>query len=258
MRLPTLVKFGSKRWAGKFASSWQDVTFKQYIELTKAREEENHAKAYEVLTEVPQSTWRLPHKAKLFTNLDYHFRFTNTEPLKELPTHIQYKEQLYPIKKDCMNVELGRYRDMVEVVNSIFEGKETVNLSEQLEIMPKMVAIFACEEYNDMEVIEDIAKDLELYPADEIYTLGSFFLQKLSELKDGIMINIKEEGLQVSKFKRVISVLMSYLVIFTAYIIRPKALLVSIKNSLRGMWAKLTHGNIYRIALQPAKKDTTK
>ena len=75
---------------------------------------------------------------------------------------------------------LGKYRDLIEVINSVSNDATL-----QVELYPKMIAIFACDIYEDEDELNEIAKEIEQLPTDLVYSLGVFFCQKLSVLNNG-------------------------------------------------------------------------
>ena len=254
-------KFGEKKQPFTVPDSWADVPFSKFIEFTKHKEDP--MKVYEIFTGLTAEYWSRPHHAKLYASIDGQLAFLSEEPKTEIPTHIHRLEddeignkinKYYKIKKDLLNVPLGKYRDLIELTKQIYEDTEN-----QLETFPKMVAIFGCDTYQDPEELEKIAKEVEKMPADIVYSLGVFFCQKLNELNDGTERKwIKVIAIQIlTILKRGLTRFLRILVICILFIISPTVTLRSTRDYVAALWLRYTKLRKYRIVSTSPKNYTT-
>jgi len=246
-----LFKFGKKKLKFKAPDSWSEVPFYKFV---KFQQKLKPTEVYELFTGIESKEWEKPHHADLYTNIDSQLAFLSEEPkLDEIPTHIHRIEEdktgnkvnkYYKVKKDFLNVPLGKYRDLIEVTKQI-----TDEANNTIEIMPKMIAIFGCDKYEDEEELEEIAKEIEKMPTDIVYTLGCFFLQKLNELSNGTQKKWHEVILIKTKtiLRQVLTKLLMSLVISILFIISPLEILRSTKTSFKKKWLKFIGRNRYKV-----------
>ncbi len=250
---PFKIKYGKIVEKAYLPSSWNDVSFKTYIEYFKQLTEGSIEGVYSALTGISKEMWQMPHKVELYAAIDYQLRFTKLNPSCEMPTHIDVQDgPLRKIEKDFMQLPLGLYQDMLIMIQQIAGNEE--DDSKQLEVMPKIISMFVLKEYKDIEEIERTAKKIEQMPADVVYTLGCFFLSKLEKLNSGTQKSLGLLDLVKTKSKQVLTRLIAVLVIFSACIIRPKVILQTLKRYLRSLWVKFTGGSIYRIVSTEHKR----
>jgi len=246
------AKYGKTTEKGYLPSEWNDITFKTYIEYLKELKAQSIEGIYSVLTGISKEMWSNPHSAELYSTIDYNLRFTSLEPSTEMPTHINIDEEFYKIEKDFLNLPLGMYQDMILMVNQII-GEEHDEI-EQIALMPKLIALFVLKEYNDIEEIERTAEKISLMPCDVVYTIGGFFLQKLTVLNIGTQKKPQVKVSLMNRARRVIVRLLAILVICTAFIIRPKVIYLTLKRFLKRLLVRFTGGNNYRVvSTQPTK-----
>ena len=245
-------KFGKTKQPFKAPDNWSEVPYSKFIEFNKHKEDP--LRVYEIFTGISSDYWAKPHHAKLYASIDGQLAFLSEEPRTELPTHLERKGKFYKIKKDLLNVPLGKYRDLIEVTKAIYDDADN-----QLETFPKMVAIFACDSYEDPEELEEIAKEVEQMPTDIVYSLGVFFCQKLNELSENTpkkwLKAIPQQILTI--LKQGLTTLLKILVISILFITSPKVTLRSTKNYLAALWLKFTRLHKYRIASTNPKSYTT-
>ena len=246
-----LFKFGNKKLKFKAPDSWSEVPFYKFV---KFQQKLKPTEVYELFTGIESKEWEKPHHANLYANIDGQLAFLSEEPkLDEIPTHIHRIEEdkignkvnkNYKVKKDFLNVPLGKYRDLIEVTKQI-----TDEANNTIEIMPKMIAIFGCDKYEDEEELEEIAKEIEKMPSDIIYTLGCFFLQKLNALSNGIQKKWVEVILTKMKtiLRQVLTKLLMSLVISILFIISPLEILRSTNLSFKRKWLKFIGRNKYKV-----------
>lgn len=249
---PFTAKYGKTKEEGYIPSDWNDISFKTYIKYLKELKSQSIEGIYSALTGVSKEMWSNPHSAELYATIDYHLRFTGLEPVTEMPTHININEEFYQIEKDFLNLPLGMYQDMILMIQQI-TGDE-VDEIEQIALMPKLIALFVLKEYKDIEEVERTAEKINLMPCDVVYTIGGFFLQKLTVLKSGTEKKQQVKGSLTNKVKQVIVKLLAILVICTAFMIRPKVIYLTLKRFLKKLLVKFTGGNSYRVvSTQPTK-----
>jgi len=246
-----LFKFGNKNLKFKAPDSWSEVPFYKFV---KFQQKLKPTEVYELFTGIESKEWEKPHHANLYANIDVQLAFLSEEPkLDEIPTHIHRIEEdkignkvnkYYKVKKDFLNVPLGKYRDLIEVTKQI-----TDEANNTIEIMPKMIAIFGCDKYEDEEELEEIAKEIEKMPTDIVYTLGCFFLQKLNALSNGIQKKWVEVILTKMKtiLRQVLTKLLMSLVISILFIISPLEILRSTNLSFKRKWLKFIGRNKYKV-----------
>lgn len=259
MRIPIKVKYEKTVEKGSIPKEWNDVTFKDYIKYLKGVQSGSIEAIYNALTGISVEMWTKPHKAELFFNIDKVLKFTRLEPSCEVPTHIEMDGEFYPIEKDFLNVPLGKYRDIIEFVNQIVnvedEDKDEI---EQISVMSKMIAVFACKEYNSIEEIERIAERIDEMPCDIVYSLGGFFLQKLTVLSSGTKKKQSIMVLLMNKLKQVMVRLVAILVICITFIRYPKVILSTLRRSLKRAWVRCTGGRNYKVESVPQIKSINK
>ena len=246
-----LFKFGNKKLKFKAPDSWSEVPFYKFV---KFQQKLKPTEVYELFTGIESKEWEKPHHANLYANIDGQLAFLSEEPkLDEIPTHIHRIEEdkignkvnkYYKVKKDFLNVPLGKYRDLIEVTKQI-----TDEANNTIEIMPKMIAIFGCDKYEDEEELEEIAKEIEKMPTDIVYTLGCFFLQKLNALSNGTQKKWGEVILTKMKtiLRQVLTKLLMSLVISILFIISPLEILRSTNLSFKRKWLKFIGRNKYKV-----------
>ena len=244
--------FGETKKPFTAPDGWHDVPFHKFVEFDKHKNDP--LKVYEIFTGISSEYWSKPHAAKLYASIDGQLAFLSEEPKAELPTHLERNGEYYKISKDFLNVPLGKYRDLIELVKLIHENTEN-----HLEVFPKMVAIFACNDYNDLEELEEIASDIEQMPTDIVYSLGVFFCQKLNELKSGTERKWRKVILQqtLTILKQVLTRFLMILAICILFITSPKVTLRSTKNYLNALWLRFTRLRKYRIVSTNPKSYTT-
>ena len=247
MKTPVNVKYGKEKIKGAMGVSWGDYSFKEYINFLKAVEEGEKEDIYEALTGVSSEMWAKPHRAELFANIDKVLAFANGAPATDLPTDIERDGVFYEINDDFLTLNLSDYTDMMELINQV-QTKEDAKEWEKVAVMSKVIAVIACKNYKNLAEIEQIAAEIDEMAADVVYTIGSFFFQKLTELNPGTENKIKT----VKDFLKVIPKLvlvrsLAILVIFIHYITSPVATLQRAWKYLKCLWVKFTGGDNYRI-----------
>lgn len=246
MRVPFNLKYDKEEHKGTIPQEWSDVPFSDYVEYCKCVGKEGIERIYEIFTRIPAEVWKKPHDASLFANIDKVLAFTSVQPTTSLPTHLETSKGIYDIDDDFMNLPLSKYRDMIEIINSI-NTKEEYEDWEQIAIIPKVISVLACKEYKSIKDIEETAKEIEGMPTDEVMAIGGFFLSKLQRLKIGIEKEPLSVRYLVNKFKLVTSKFLAILVICIHFIIYPKEILRSLKRFCRLVYLKCTGGSSYKV-----------
>jgi hypothetical protein len=258
---PIKVKYTKKTFKGSLPKSWGEVPFYKYVQYLKLLDEQKEPKPsdiFAIFTGVPAYVWEFPRDPKLHENIQYALKFINTEPTGVRPNTIERKGKFYDIPNNFLNLDLGRYLDLKNIIASVMNGKEDALPHEQIEVMADLTAIFATDDYSSVDDIKEIAEDVKHMPTDTVYILGSFFLSKLTVLSSGTVKNAEGEGYLWSKSKQVMRRLVAVLVLFIAYIIRPMAIILSIRNFIKSLLLMFTGGNNYRVVCIPQRKHTVK
>jgi hypothetical protein len=255
------AKYDKTVESGFFGESWNDYSFSTYIKYLKELKNQSLEGIYSVLTGISKEMWLNPHNPKLYATIDHNLRFTKLEPTCEMPNYIDIDNgPLRKIEKDFMNLPLSKYQDMMLLISQLAqpateEGEEAeIDEIEQIALMPKLIAVFVLKEYNDIDQIEALAKKIEKMPCDIVYTIGCFFLQKLTELRSGIEKKPKGKVSMMSTAKLVTVRLIAILVICIAFISQPKVIYSTLTSFLKKVWVRCTGGINYRIvSILPTK-----
>ena len=222
--------------------NWSEVPFYKFVQFQN--KELTPIQVYELFTGVSAEYWNKPHDPSLYASIDGQLAFLSEEPKTEIPDALERNGELYKIKKDFLNVPLGKYRDLIEVYHSA--SKEHDNI---ISLMPKMIAIFACHVYDDEDELNEIAKEIEKMPTDLVYSLGVFFCQKLSVLSNGTpkkcLKDIVRKMLTIPRL--VLTKLLVSMVIFILCLISPKVTLQSMMIYLKKKWLRFTGHNRLKV-----------
>ena len=237
MKTPINVKYDKEKIKGAIGKSWNDYTFKEFINYLKSVEEGEKESIYEALTGVSSEMWTKPHKAELFANVDRVLAFANGLPACELPTHLERDGVFYEVNDDFLTLKLSDYVDMMDLINQV-QAKEDA----------KVIAVIACKNYKNLKQIEQIAAEIDQMPSDVVYVIGSFFFQKLTELNPGTEIKTQtvKDYLKAMP-RRVLVRSLAILVVCTHYITSPGATLQRVKRYFKCLWGRFTGGDSYRI-----------
>ena len=220
--------FNNKENKFKVGDSWNDYNFKTFIEFNKLQDSEDEfkrEKIYSLFTDTPLDTWLKPHKPELFKRFDEQLNFLSEEPKTKLPTHIyrESKDKLYKINKEFREVKAGRYYNILNYVSTLSEESTT---EETLEVMASCIAVCGLDIIYDTEDYEECVEEvIETMPADEAYTLGCFFLNKLKELNPNTLKTWSTKSLTMRIIRHVLAILIAILVGSLIYITSPKELL---------------------------------
>ena len=222
--------------------NWGEVPFYKFVQFQN--KELTPTQVYELFTGVSSEYWNKPHDPSLYASIDGQLAFLSEEPKTEIPDALERNGELYKIKKDFLNVPLGKYRDLIEVYHSV--SKEHDNI---IELMPKMISIFCCHVYDDEDELNEIAKEIEKMPTDLVYSLGVFFCQKLSELSNGTqkkwLKGIVKKILTIPKL--VTTKLLASMVIFILCLTSPKVIYQSMMIYLKEKLLKFTGRNRLKV-----------
>ena len=239
---PLKLSYGRENISFEAPDSWADVPFYKFEEF----QNEGHTpeEVYELFTDIPADWWRKPHLPEFYNAIDGQLAFLSEEPITEVPTHLERDGVYYKIKKDFLNVPLGKYRDLIEITKQVTEES-----SNTVSVMPKMIAIFACDTYEDEDELNKIAEEIKLMPTDIVYSLGCFFLQKLNGLRPGT----QKKWYKVIA-KKIFTILMQVLTkslaslaIFILFLISPKVMLQSTKLFIIKRWQRFIGHNKLKV-----------
>ena len=184
-------------------TSWNDVTFAQYLKIFEVRDD-------------------VIHLVSIFTGLEYDklkesvivgldkllqaLSFTN-----EIPKFPDYVDQCGPYKipgnsKGQFNIQyesLGQFEDARRLMNQL-----TGDVKQHTAYYAKYVAIYLQKikdgSYNP-NAVEDMEKEIMTYPAYQVITLGAFFFIRLKILSGGIKSNSPTTKPSPKKSKRVLT-----------------------------------------------------
>ena len=185
MRYYNLIE-GDKEIDFKIPESWNEVSFSKYLEYIKMLEEnkENvetlYNKIYSLFTGLDESIFSKNLDISVYMVIDEALAFITKEPKTELPTYIERNGVYYPINEDFLNLPLGKYRDILAIIGEADRSSKSLEIS----IIPKMVSVLACDGYDTEGELEEIAKDLEGMPCDELLTIGGFFFEQIEKVED--------------------------------------------------------------------------
>jgi len=237
MRYYNLIE-GDKEIDFKIPESWNEVSFSKYLEYIKMLEEnkENvetlYNKIYSLFTGLEESIFSKNLDISVYMVIDEALAFITKEPKTELPTDIERNGVYYPINEDFLNLPLGKYRDILAIIGEADRTSKSLEIS----IIPKMVSVLACDGYDTEDELEEIAKDLEAMPCDELLTIGGFFLSKLKRSKIGTKRKLSAKDSHTHNNKRA-TVRLSKI---TAFFIRSTTwLTVILRNTLKFLNRKL-------------------
>lgn len=162
------------------ASSWQDLTFNQYIKVYEPFKDT--AEAIALCTGLDADVIR---KSRIsgFESVIKAISFLNT-PCKFEVTITQCGPYKLPKDFNIQFESLGQFEDMRQIMKVVdFKNPKDVALSYQ-----KYVAIYLQAirdgEYDPVKAIE-MQEEVGKYPAHQVVVLGSFFLLKLTSLLNG-------------------------------------------------------------------------
>lgn len=235
MRYYNLV-IGKEKVSFKVPTSWSEVSHKKYCDyvevLGKSVEgnmDDLYKKIYELFTDLGESYWSMNLDASVFYNIDADLSFIGKEPMaEEMPTDIKIDDKFYPISEDFMNLSIGRYRDIMNII----EQSQNLDRVGQVRALSKMIAVIACDDYETEQDLERIALDVEKMPCDDIASISGFFLSKLNRLKSGTSQKQSEKASLTTVSKLVTERLLKIMAFFIRCIISPTKTLQSTRKYL--------------------------
>ena len=244
-------KFGKDKMRFKAPDSWHEVPYYKFLQYhTQNLPIE---KVYELFTGISADDWKKPHAPELYNAVNGQLAFLSEEPKILIPKYIERNGEFYKVSKDFLNVPLGKYQDLLSIVRKV-----TKEANNSLEMMPKMVAIFACNDYKDDDELNEITKEVEKMPADVVYSLGCFFLSGLKRLNSGTQKSwLKVASQKMLTTLRLVLVKLLMSMAFSILLITsPKVMLRSIKKYLIVQWERFTTPSIYGIVSISQKHNT--
>ena len=237
------LKYTFDKITKKFTApeNWGEVPFYKFVKYKQLTEKGgliDNTILYELFLEgTKKEDWKKAHSPSLYESINDQLSFTSLEPTGEVVTDIyrgltKKNYKVYSKIEDCTAAE---YWDMQEVVKHILQNKSTD--AEIVEAMPKLIAVLCLKERTE-EKINDVARELEQMPTDKIYVLGCFFLQKLTDLKNGTKKIYQFIKLITHTLKVVSASFLIILVIILHLITFQKGSLASAKQFLSLTWLK--------------------
>lgn len=249
---------GEEKISFKVPTSWNEVSFQKYIQYVELLEKsvemvsENdlYKEIYSLFTGLTIDTWEMNLDAQVYYNIDNDLSFIGTNPSCERPTDIKRGDKFYPIVEDFLNLPIGKYRDIMNVVS---EGG--LSKLEQVKSIPKMIAVIACDDYETESELEQIAEDIELIPADEVTEIAAFFLSKLNQLKSGTQEKPSVEDSSIAKNKLDTEKLLKIMDSSIRFTISPIKILLSMMRFLIKKFRKFIGLSNYKVASVMQTKD---
>lgn len=177
-----MITFQVNGKATKVKSSWDDVTYGEYLAILDAGGDTS--KILSILTGINSETLR-KSKIKGADQLLIAIGFAN-KPVEIMPKISQVGPYKLPMKGGKFDIQfesLGQFEDLRAVLTSGIKDS-----TEVLKSYPKAVAIYLQKirdgEYDGMKA-QDMETEVLAMPCREVLTAGSFFLLKLLTLYAG-------------------------------------------------------------------------
>jgi len=166
-------------------SCWDEVTFRQLLAYTKAKDE---VEVLSVFTEIDTETLRKSKIANLQTLLAL-LSFLKNQPIDyTLPKTIRGHE----VSQDVEIQEIERYAALENILKTFKDGDPT-----NLEKYPLVVATYCC----DLDKAESMSEYFMDAPAMEVLAIGHFTLLKLIGSTARIPKHSQSRSIRLKRFK---------------------------------------------------------
>jgi len=176
-------------------TSWDDVTFDQFLKLRKVTSE---AGALSVFTGIDMEILIDP-STKL---MDLEIVFAALKFLKTEPVHKKTEKLLgYDIPKDLGFESIAQFEDVKAAIK-----EKDMTTDDHLNKYPLYCAIYACKPY-DWKKAEQMHSEFFNAPCQEVLAIGNFTLAKLIGLRLNIDPNSLKQNTRLKKFKLALTVL---------------------------------------------------
>ena len=187
---------------------------------------------------------------------DQQLNFISEEPKTKIPTHLyrSSNDKYYKVNKELREVKSGRYYNILNYLSTIKEESTTVD---KLEVMASCIAVIGLDIIYDTEEYEDCVKDvIESMPADEAYSLGCFFLNKLHELNPNTLKTWSIKSLTMRIIKHVLAILVVLSVGLWTYITSPMEILQIPSRIWNSQSVMFIRGRSMRVSVLGVRKYT--
>lgn len=168
-------KEGKQRMSFDFPTCWQQVNFRQYIELIKCKGD--IIKIVSLFTKLDEDMIRNAkiHNLSVITAC---LSFLSEPPIYMVPSKIL----CYKIASNLETESIAQYADIQTIAQSFVKD----DLIHNYNLFPIIVATYAVNpyNYNEAERIKDMFYDA---PCTEVLAVGNFTLARLNALKNGIV-----------------------------------------------------------------------
>lgn len=228
---------------------WHEVNYREYLLFLEHKNDP--LKVFEIFTGIDIEIWKEPHNPALFDSMNEQLNFLSSEPLCSKPDVIHRKGKMYNVPQNLIRIVFDKYQDLITLYR--ISSKDNLSI---MKSVPKMVAIFACVDYDSPEELEEIGEDILEMRADQVYTLASFFLRKLEESKLGKSRTQQVRTTIWHTLKLVLIYFLISLVSLWSFIKSPKGILPSVKSLINYLWRRFISGDKWIMDLDNARKYT--
>lgn len=188
------IHVGHEEHSFSIPQGWNEVSFKQLIDIAKAK---NDVERFSALTGLSPELLQIDELVDFYVWIDHNTSWRN-EPFPANDTNPNltwiYKEDYYTLPKDLNFASIGQYEDMKHTVGELIDGKEPIELMEKY---PLVVAIYLQKlidgEYDYNKAVE-LSEELLEYPCEDISNTANFFLSKFLRLRGIIPKCFRKEG----------------------------------------------------------------
>ena len=196
--------------------TWKEVTFKQFLGLVECGDDTG--KIISLFTGIDEETLK---KAKIYnlSSIISLLGFLKTEMDLTLPEKVLG----YSIPKNLEFESIGQFQDL---------KLEAMTMEKDLkafEKYPLFVAIYAVNPY-DFKKAEELAKEFENAPSEEVMAVGNFTLLKLAESIANIPPKSPPRNTRMRKFRQVLTAWLRNLIFTRRYYTLKRKLRLTEKN----------------------------
>jgi hypothetical protein len=181
--------------------SWHEVTVEQAMKMLVCEDE---SEMVAVFINLPT------HQVRLSKDLVSYFAIKNTiskfiqEKLPvSKPTKFVFNKEVVQLPSDLGEATIGQYEDLKMLCNEYFKGEQITDLNYSLSFYVKMVAIYlqpvVDKSSYDYKRAEQLESDLYNCSVVEVAEWGTFFIQKFTELSNGILNGVLQSDILQKK-----------------------------------------------------------
>jgi len=206
-------------------------------------------KVYEIFTGVSVDIWNEPHEPALFLNMDLQLNFISELPAGIRPDVIHRGGEFYDVPNKLIAVKYGKYSDLLTLYQAA--GSDDLKIWQNT---PLMIAIFACVDYETDEELKEIGEEIKQMPADEAYSLASFFLTKLKKSNHGTKTLVQKLKMIPHILRQASIYFLVGLVLVFSFIRWPKEILPSVISFTKRLYGRFIRGDSSIWDLTSARK----